>query len=348
MAYNNNRYPPRSTPSNSRYPSRPADNRYAARPAPARRPVRPQPTPPKQDPQALILLAALVIVVILAIILCVNLLGKDSPDEVKTETTVQPTVQATATPTITPVPTPTSEPTPTPHPLGYQVVEGVPDTLNPLGLTETPKVDDSYFDDTVFIGDSITLKLNYFVREYRQQYPTLLGNAKFLTAGSLGSGSALGAVTSNSLHPTYQGQKMLLEDSVAAMGARRVYIMLGMNDVAVYGPDTAAKNMMKLLQRIKEKSPNVQIFVQSATPRIAGDYKKLNNDNLFQYNLKLYEYCKQVEDYGVYFVDVAHVMRNENGDLPDGYCSDRDDLGMHFTNNACKIWIQYLYTHALV
>ena len=230
----------------------------------------------------------------------------------------------------------------------YVVLDGVPQTDHPLGLKECAQVQDSYFDDAVFIGDSVTLKLNYFVRDNRSEYPTLLGGAQFLTAGSLGSGNALQAVTSDSLHPSYQGQKMALEDSVAAMGAKKVFIMLGMNDIAVYGPEESAKNMMRLARRIKDKSPDCTIFIESATPRIKGNYKKLNNNALFEYDLLLYSYCQQYANYGIHFVDIAYVMRDEEGNLPLNYCSDREGQGIHFTDTACKEWIKYLYTHALV
>ena len=139
---------------------------------------------------------------------------------------------------------------------------------------------------------------------------------------------------------------MLVEDAIAAMGANKVYIMLGMNDIAPYGPEGCAQNMMRLAKRILDKSPKCKIYVQSVTPRIKGDYGKLNNDAIFQCDLFLNEYCQQFAEYGLYFVDVAYVMRDAEGNLPLSYCSDREDLGIHFTDSACKAWVKYLYTHA--
>ena len=70
-------------------------------------------------------------------------------------------------------------------------------------------VNGMFFDDAVFVGDSVSLKLNYYVSDQRS-YGDCLGKAKFLTSGSLGSAMALEAVSSESLHPTYQGQKLRL------------------------------------------------------------------------------------------------------------------------------------------
>ena len=218
-----------------------------------------------------------------------------------------------------------------------------------LGLPEGPRVDDSYFNGALIVGDSVTLKLERYVREKRQGHePNLLGNAKFFCAGSLGSGNLQKEIDDDSIHPSYKGQKMMLEDAVVAAKATRVYIMLGMNDLALYGVDGSVDNMMTLIRKVKEKSPDVQIFVQSATPRVAGkDQKILNNANLKKYDTLLWETIRDCDMSGIYFVDVASVMRGGDGTLPLAYCSDPDGQGIHFTSEACRIWIDYLYTHTI-
>lgn len=211
-----------------------------------------------------------------------------------------------------------------------------------FGLQQREAVEHSYFDDAVFIGDSISLKLYYYVKAQRKVNADFLGKAQFLVAGSLGSGNALWEVSSESVHPSYRGTKMLLEDSVAAVGAKKVYIMLGINDVTMYGVDGAVENMQTLIERILQKSPEAEIFVQSATPRIAAMKNKPTNEKLFEYDLKLYEMCVAQ---GWHFVDVASVMRDEKGNLPDAYCSDAPTMGMHFTDEACQVWVDFLLTH---
>ncbi|MBR3503244.1 MAG: SGNH/GDSL hydrolase family protein [Clostridia bacterium] len=218
-----------------------------------------------------------------------------------------------------------------------------PVTHRPLGLAEGDPVADKYFNDAVFIGDSITLKLQRYVTARRNDGGSCLGRAKFLTAGSLGSGNALWDVSSESVHPSYQGEKMRIEKAVELMDAQKVYIMLGMNDVAYYGIEESIENMKKLVALILERQPSAEIFIQSATPRIAASHSKPTNRMLFDYDLLLYNAC--VEN-GWNFVDVAYVMRDENGCLFDAYCSDPEDMGMHFTDEGCEAWIDYLTTHA--
>lgn len=211
-----------------------------------------------------------------------------------------------------------------------------------FGIQEGEPVKYSHFDDAVFIGDSISLKLYHYVKKQRQEDSKFMGEAQFLVAGSLGSGNALWKVSDESVHPSYKGEKMLVENAVKKTKAKKVYIMLGINDVTLYGIDGSVANMDELIGRILKKSPKAEIYVQSATPRIAGVTSKPTNQMLFEYDLKLYELCVER---GWNYVDVASVMRDENGYLPDAYCSDAPTMGMHFTDEACQVWVDYLLTH---
>ena len=213
-------------------------------------------------------------------------------------------------------------------------------TTPAVSTNQPPQDEWGWFDDAVFVGDSVSLKLTGYVTKMRQSDPDYLGKAQFLTAGSLGSGNALWEVSDKSVHPLYQGTKMRLEDSVHACGAKKLYILLGMNDVGMYGVDGSVENMQTLLGLIKEKTPDLEIYVQSATPIHKGNEKKvLNNANLRLYNEKLKEMCDRN---GYYYVDIASVLTDEEGYLPSAYCSDASGMGMHFTDEACRIWVDYL------
>ena len=227
----------------------------------------------------------------------------------------------------------------------YKILD-YPTTELPLGLQECARVDDSYFDDVLFIGDSVTLALRQYVLNTRKEQPNLLGTANFLAATSFGTRNALLEISETSIHPTIGGVKMTLEDAVATLGAKKVYIMLGMNDVGVSGMDKAVEYMMRLLARIKEKSPGIKIFVESATPRLTGKHPTTNK--LFGYDVKLYDAIMELGDPDIYYVDVAYVMRDSEGKLFEEYCSDPEGMALHFNNAGCREWIDYLYTHALV
>ena len=211
------------------------------------------------------------------------------------------------------------------------------------GVPESAQADPSFLNGAVFVGDSVTLKLKNYVTQKRKTDSGFFGTAGFLAAGSMGSGNALMPVGPDSIHPLYNGEKAALEDNAARMGADKVYIMLGINDLALYGIQGAADNLEKLSLRFTEKIPGVKIYLQSATPMLADKQKKtLNNPNLESYNRRLSDLCQKR---GWYFLDVASVMRDDTGALKAEYCSDPDDLGLHFTNEACDVWIHYILTH---
>ena len=112
-------------------------------------------------------------------------------------------------------------------------------TPTPVISGET--VDASWFDDAVFVGDSVTLKLSYYA-DYGS-----LGNADFLCAGSLGYNNAQwGYDHPDNVHPVYNGIKYTVEDGVAMLQPKKIFVMLGMNDIGLYGVDGAVEGMKSL------------------------------------------------------------------------------------------------------
>jgi len=198
-------------------------------------------------------------------------------------------------------------------------------------------VSPSFFDDAVIVGDSITLKLSYY-----NLANNTFSNATFLTAGSLGVANALWDLNrSDAVHPSYQGQTVRVPEGIALTGANKAYIMLGTNDLGLYGIEDTLKNFDTLTKEIKQKAPQITLYVQSLTP-IHKEHGSLTNAAINEYNARLSEFCREK---GWYFVDVASVLRDQNGWLPLEYCSDPDSMGIHFTDTACQLWADYLYTH---
>lgn len=273
----------------------------------------------------------------------------ETESETTTEsTTAEPstkpstTAKPTTTKPVTTKPT-TTKPATTTKP--YKPAEGY--TLSHEIAGSVPKntaVTGSWFDDAVFVGDSVSLKLSYYEASVDR-----LGKAQFLVAGSLSSTNALWDVNrSNAVHPKYKGKKQKVEDSISQMSVKKVYIMLGMNDINAVGINGSVKNFEKLCNNILEKSPNVQIYVQSVTPmasssNVASSKEgRLNNKSIYEYNTKL---AQLAQNRGWYFINVSEVMFDDNGYLKNEYCSDLNSMGIHFTNAGCTAWIDYLLTH---
>lgn len=207
------------------------------------------------------------------------------------------------------------------------------------------EVDDSYFNSTVFVGDSISLKLRDYVYQQRETDPGFLGDAQFLTVGGLGSVSVQLPITDKSLHPTYNGQKRMLEDSISQMDVTKLYIMFGMNDIIPYGVEGAAANLEALIDKILAKSPGLTVAVQSVTPILPEREKRnLNNAIIAEYNGLLKDLCDRR---GFAYLDINTVLQAPSGGLQLSYCGDASSMGMHLSNEGCEPWVAYLRTHPI-
>lgn len=207
-------------------------------------------------------------------------------------------------------------------------------------VSEGKAVDVSYFDDAAFVGDSVSMSLQFYCASSKA-----LGKATFLCAGSLSPLNAHWAVTNESKHPVYKGEKLTVEDAVKKCGAKKVYVMLGINSLG-FGFDECVRDMENLIWKILEKSPDAQIIIQSVTPMTKDSpiYKPtLNNNIIYNYNSKLLEMCNR---YGWYYVNSAQAVSDKEGYLKKEYCSDPKDMGIHFNFEADKAWVEYLKTHA--
>lgn len=205
-------------------------------------------------------------------------------------------------------------------------------------------VDTSYFDDAVFVGDSVTMSFSMYVDSQRSQGIDCLGDAYILSAGSLSySNSLLPVGDPNCVLPVYQGVQQPLEDSIAQIGAKKVYIMLGVNDIGGYDMDTVMENVDTVLNNILEKSPDAKIYIQSVTPRVKSTNDQFPDiDTIRAFNERMKAYAKEN---GHYYLDIYSAVADEEGFLKDEYCSDPDSMGIHFTMEADAKWEEYLLNH---
>ena len=220
----------------------------------------------------------------------------------------------------------------------------VPVTNEPLGEAETTAAPDSYFDGAVFVGDSATMKLEAYVNYQRQTNPTFFGTARFLTNSSLGVGNALWLVSDDSAHPVFEGTATAVEDAIGRMGdVRRVYLMLGINDIGVYEVDEYLDNYRTLIGLIQKAAPNADICVESILPGSMNRTTAPGNGDIFRFDLALAAFCRER---GYRYIDVASALRDASGALTAAYCQDPAGTGLRLNDSAAIAWIDYLRTHA--
>lgn len=209
------------------------------------------------------------------------------------------------------------------------------------GYDKTSPKTAEWFDSAVFVGDSVTLKLYYYCLEH----PEALGNAEFFCAGSLGYTNALWEIDdAQAVHPQYQGETHRAEECVEVTGKDNVFIMLGMNDIGLYGTQGAMDSCKELVANILKKSPDAHIYLQSVTPMIeSAQFDSFNNTLVKEFNTMLKAYC---EENHYRYLDVFSALADEKGNLPDHLCSDPESMGLHFNDESCQMWVDYLKENA--
>ena len=213
------------------------------------------------------------------------------------------------------------------------------DTAETMEPTEAPvqhPVDAAWFDDAVFVGDSITVMLDYYCED-----TDALGKVEFFCAESLSyNNSQWDLDDPNAVHPTYRGETQLTEYCAELTESNKVFLMLGMNDIGTYGPEGTLDACKSLLKKIKSHTPDVEIYLQSVTPMMKEfEREGLTNADIDRFNALLKEYCTKS---GYRYLDINSVMRDKDGALTPEYCSDPDVMGIHFTMDACALWADYL------
>ena len=203
------------------------------------------------------------------------------------------------------------------------------------------KTGSAFFDDAVFVGDSVTLALKNNATAQRNAGKSYLGKAKFLASGSLSyTNSSWSLDHPKSVHPKVKGKKVTLEDGVKMLGGKKVFIMLGMNDFAAYNNDKVIKTAVSQIKKIIAKSPGIQVYIQSVTPITADkQHGSFNNKNVDAFNKRLAAMCEQN---GWTYVDINSRFKDENGNLNPAYCGDPNGMGIHMTKKGCDVWVDYL------
>ncbi len=197
-------------------------------------------------------------------------------------------------------------------------------------------VDESWFDDAIFIGDSVTQGLCNYVENGG------LGDADFLCIDYIGYQTALlGLDDEYGIHPVYNGEKVMIDDAVKAIGKKKIFIMLGMNDLSYLGVDGTVGYMTQFVDQLLEKNPDVKIYMESMIPSIASKVRDdyLTNENVALYNERLKVFC---QERGYDYIDVYSEVSDGSGNLRDEICVDPMGQGHHLTYDGLQLWIDLL------
>ena len=197
---------------------------------------------------------------------------------------------------------------------------------------QSEPVDNSYFDDAAFVGDSRT--------------------DGFMIYSGIGTGTNL---TSNGLSIfkleekkalTIDGVEYTLLEALALEQYGKVYLSLGVNELGYFDDQGFYDNYCKAIDEIRKLQPNAVIYIQGLIPlneeQIAATTGRtyLTNDHLRIYNDLMKQAAQEKQ---VVYLDLYSVFVDENGALP----AEGSHDGVHLSKEYCQRWLEYLKTHTV-
>ena len=197
-------------------------------------------------------------------------------------------------------------------------------------VPESAPVEDSYFDDAAFVGDSRTDGFRLYSGLDRGLYFCV-------------TGETVASAVELENWKTESGGKISLADAVAAADCGKIYLMLGVNELGWNGTEIFRSHAETLIQRLKADHPEAELVIQSLLPVTAAQDAKgtyVNNGRILAYNQVWRELA---EEYGCAYVNVAEAVTGEDGCLPEEMSFD----GVHLNRAGCRVWLDYLRTHSV-
>lgn len=193
-------------------------------------------------------------------------------------------------------------------------------------VNDTPKNSSVKFDSSVaFIGDS------------RTQGFIMYNGLKDIQDYSYISLMVDTAMTKKFVK-TSNGDKITLLQDMANKNIKKVYIMLGINELGWSYPQVFKSKYIELIDKIREVKPNCEIYVQSIIPMTKS---KSDTDSTFNIkNVEIFNNLIQevANEKNVIYLDVKSALINENGYLPEEASTD----GIHINKKYCEKWLEYL------
>ena len=206
-----------------------------------------------------------------------------------------------------------------------------------LQLPENGSVDLSYFEDAVFVGDSLTEGL----REYSGIENAIANIATFVSAKNQTPKSFLEGVIvfPDGYRPTQNGVEAIVSENPA-----KVYITLGTNALTFMNREQLIYYYDQLLTALQEQLPDTIFYVCSITPTTVEEASRrpvfiydavyaANNEIAMLATLK-----------GMHYINLHEALSGDDGYLKPEYAySD----GIHLKPEAYTVWINYLMTHTV-
>lgn len=181
---------------------------------------------------------------------------------------------------------------------------------------------EEFFRDTLFIGDSRTMGL--------AEYADIEGAVFFANTG-------MNIYRLYSLKNAVHDQELYLEDILAEKQYRKIYLMLGINELG-YNAGQTVKRYEEEVQKLQQLQPEAKIVLEAnlhVTTAKSGQDSIFNNENINEIN----ENIRQIaEKYGFSYIDVNEIFDDETGGLNPEYTHDQ----VHVLGKYYQQWADWI------
>ena len=191
-------------------------------------------------------------------------------------------------------------------------------------VKEFVTVDDSYFDDAVFIGDSRTVGL--------QDYGGLTNSTFYATVGM----NIYDMWTDEFCE--VDGVKMSLEEALSTQQFGKVYFQIGINEMGRGDLDSFMVEYAQTVERFKELQPNAIIYVQGI---MRVTQKKSESDPIFNnqgIQIRNERIAQLADNRRVFYIDMNEVVCDQYGNLKPELTFD----DLHLYGSQYGIWVDFL------
>ncbi len=195
------------------------------------------------------------------------------------------------------------------------------------------QVDDEYFNDAVFIGDSRMLGLSQYCEP-------LDSRATFFAKKSL----TIYDIQKDEWVENEDGTKVTLFDALANVSFSKVYIMVGINEIGTGNNEGFREAYADVINRILQIQPNAIIYINSImhVSKEKNDSDPLyNNTNINTRNLAI---IPLADGDHIFYLNVNNIVDDGEGNLNADLTSD----GVHLKGSCYEPWHQYLLFNAIV
>lgn len=193
-------------------------------------------------------------------------------------------------------------------------------------------VDDSYFDDAVFIGDSRTVGM--------YEYGGLEETSTFYAS----TGLTIYKMFDSAIVPVPgQKKKITVEEALSERQFAKIYLMIGINEMGTGTVESFMKAYGEAVQHLQELQPDAVIYLQAimkVTAERSGQGDYITNEGIEARNEEI---AKLADDRKIFYLDVNPYICDETGGMVASYTYD----GVHLKAQYIPVWLNFLKEHAV-